>query len=112
MAMYFNNILPTNAGSLATLTPGHQQNFAEFNNARITELAAEAGTGVSLEREKEIGREVWLIEQTSDFRRLALPNAARFITYGGDVRNMYQQSRGGECCHQGGHLLEVVWLDR
>ncbi len=112
MAMYFNNVLPTNAGSIASIVPPEQRNFPEFNNPRINALAAEIVRGVPLEREKAISTEVFIIEHSTDLRRLVLPSGARFITYGPRLRNAYQQSRGGEAFHQGGHLAEVIWLAR
>ncbi len=112
MIMYFNNVLPTNAGTIVDLRPGQQRNFAEFNNPRIIALGEEIGKGVPLEREKAISREVFIIEHSTDLRRLVLPSGARFITYSGRLRNAYQQSRGGEAFHQGGHIAEVIWLDR
>ncbi|MCH8284361.1 MAG: ABC transporter substrate-binding protein [Chloroflexi bacterium] len=111
MAMYFNNVVPTTAGSLATMVGDEQRNFAEFDNADINALVEEISAGVSLAREKEIATEVFLIELRDELRRIVYPSAARFIIFGGTVRNFYNQSKGGECCHQGGNLLELIWLD-
>ncbi len=112
MALYITTVSPTNAGAILFLKPGRQLNLAEINNPKILALADEMAKGVPLEREKAISREVWLIEQRDEIKRLTLPSGARYIAYGPRLRNAYQQSRGGEAFHQGGHLVEVIWLDR
>jgi ABC-type transport system substrate-binding protein len=114
LSLYFNTLYPDNAQSIFNqFTPGQQANFMEFNDPQVTALAAEIFSGVPLAREKEITKAVVLAEHKgNNFRRIVLPTPARFSTYNGAVRNMSQQSRGGECCHQGGNLVELIWLAR
>jgi ABC-type transport system substrate-binding protein len=112
MALYVTTVSPTNAGAINYLKPGRQLNLPEINNPRINLLADEIAKGVPLAQEKSISREVWVIEQRDEIKRLTLPAGARYIVYGPRLRNAYQQSRGGEAFHQGGHLVELIWLDR
>lgn len=109
MALFFNQILPNPALDLQTLTPGNQANLMEYNIPRINDLVAEASRGVTREKLAEISREVWNIEK-AEAKRFVLPTEARYVVYSGRLRNAYQQSGGGEAFHQGGHLVEVIWL--
>ena len=87
-----------------------EENMSAYDNPKIDEIAAEWIQNPTLERERELARALYT-EVINDLHRMPAVTEANYEAMSGRVRNMYQQLRGGRCCHQGAELLEIIWLD-
>ena len=87
-----------------------EENMSAYDNPKIDAIAAEWIQNPTLERERELARALYT-EVINDLHRMPAVTEANYEAMSGRVRNMYQQLRGGRCCHQGAELLEIIWLD-
>ncbi len=110
LAMYTSNIGTTNAEQPNRMRSDSPENQPQFQNPRIDEIATEWSQGISAKRERELAVELYTNE-IQELRRIPFPEAFRYATYSGRLRNTWQQIRGGEMFHQGASSAEVIWLD-
>ena len=99
-----------NSVTPASMRSFDEENLSAYDNPRMDEIAAEWKLNPAQDRERELAQALYT-EVINDLHRMPAVTEANYEAMSGRVRNVYQQLRGGRCCHQGAELLEIVWLD-